>query len=54
MKKTLLIIGLSCFLLSCSHSFRYSDDIESVLKQAGDNREELEKVLKHYSRHHDV
>ncbi|MDR3266232.1 MAG: hypothetical protein LBT24_01500 [Tannerella sp.] len=28
---------------------RYSPEIEDVLKQAGDNRGELEKVLKHYA-----
>ena len=32
--------------ISCSH---YPDDVENVLKFAGDNRVELEKVLKHYS-----
>jgi len=36
-----------CLLCSCTH---YSPDIEAVLKQAGSNRGELEKVLKHYSR----
>jgi len=41
----LFIIGL---FISCSH---YSPEIEYVLKQAGSNREELERVLKHYSSH---
>ncbi|GHT53165.1 hypothetical protein AGMMS49982_15470 [Bacteroidia bacterium] len=35
-----------CFLIACSH---YSPEVENVLKQAGDNRSELEKVLRHYS-----
>ena len=34
-----------CFLFSCSH---YTAEIDAVLKQAGKNRKELEKVLKHY------
>jgi hypothetical protein len=34
-------------LLSCSKP--YSNELEAVLKQAGKNRRELEKVLKHYS-----
>ena len=44
------ILFLACFLglFSCS---RYPANIEAVLKQAGNNRGELEKVLKHYSRH---
>ncbi len=41
----LLLVGLS---FSCSH---YSSEIEDVLKQAGDNRRELEKVLKYYRKH---
>ncbi len=35
----------SCFVLFCS----FSPNIENVLKLAGNNRFELEKVLKHYS-----
>jgi hypothetical protein len=35
-------------LFSCSKP--YSNELEAVLKQAGKNRRELEKVLKHYSR----
>jgi hypothetical protein len=35
-----------CLLISCST--RYSPEIEEVLKQAGNNRGELEKVLRHY------
>jgi hypothetical protein len=47
MKKiTVLIICILCF--SCSEN--YSPAIEAVLKQAGDNRVELENVLKHYSK----
>jgi hypothetical protein len=34
--------------LSCSTP--YSNELETVLEQAGKNRKELEKVLKHYSR----
>jgi hypothetical protein len=41
------ILFLTCFLLACSQ--HYSPEIESVLQQAGDNRSELEQVLKHYS-----
>jgi len=44
MKNIFLI--LVCFLCSCT---RYSGDIKTVLKQAGNNRGELEKVLEHYS-----
>jgi len=41
------VLFLACFLFySCSH---YSPDIEAVLKYAGSNRGELEKVLKQYS-----
>jgi len=39
------VLFLTCLLCSCS---RYPAGIESVLKQAGDNRSELEKVLQHY------
>ncbi|GHT24549.1 hypothetical protein FACS189430_09640 [Bacteroidia bacterium] len=42
-----IILVFICFLASCSH---YSPEIEKVLKQAGDNRHELEQVLKHYSK----
>jgi hypothetical protein len=35
-------------LFSCSKP--YSNELEAVLEQAGKNRRELEKVLKHYSR----
>jgi hypothetical protein len=41
-----LILVLTCFLFACS---RYSTDVENALEQAGNNRGELEKVLKHYS-----
>ncbi len=36
------------FVFSCSH---YPDDVEKALRFAGDNRTELEKVLKHYNQH---
>jgi hypothetical protein len=42
-----LFIPIICLFLSCSH--HYSTEIEDVLKQAGSNRSELEKVLEHYS-----
>ena len=35
------------FLFSCT---RYSTEIEDVLRQAGKNRKELEKTLKHYGK----
>jgi hypothetical protein len=35
-------------MFSCSKP--YSNELESVLEQAGKNRRELGKVLKHYSR----
>jgi hypothetical protein len=49
MKIQPIISFFVCALLlsACSH---YSPEIESVLKQAGSNRSELEKVLKHYGR----
>jgi hypothetical protein len=34
-------------MFSCSKP--YSNELEAVLEQAGKNRKELEKVLKHYS-----
>jgi hypothetical protein len=52
MKNTLIII-LSIFLyaVSCTHlSPHFSPEIETILQQAGDNREELEKVLIKYRR----
>ncbi|GHT77085.1 hypothetical protein AGMMS50262_17200 [Bacteroidia bacterium] len=47
MKKLFLLL-ISYFLFSCTHH-RYSQEIASVLQQAGDNRSELEQVLKYYS-----
>jgi len=45
MQKTTTILFLSLLLLiSCSRS-----PLQQVLEQAGKNRKELEKVLKHYS-----
>jgi hypothetical protein len=41
-----LYLFFICFFISCT---RYSPEIEEVLKQAGNNRSELEQVLEHYS-----
>ena len=46
MQKCLYII-LILFVSSCTS---YPEDIETVLKQAGSNRKELVKVLKHYGK----
>ena len=46
MRKLFFILQV---IIACSCS-SYSDDIEEVLKQAGKNRVELEKVLKHYAK----
>ena len=43
-----LLIGFLLLLASCK-SNNYSIEIESVLSLAGNNRQELEKVLNHYS-----
>jgi hypothetical protein len=45
--RTYSLLLIIC-LFSCSTP--YSNELETVLKQAGKNRRELEKVLKHYSR----
>jgi hypothetical protein len=47
MKKYYLLLLTSCFFLSCGN--RYSLKVEEALQQAGENRRELEKVLKRYS-----
>jgi hypothetical protein len=47
MKKIHIFLLLINLLYACSN---YPPDIEAVLKQAGSNRGELEKVMKHYSR----
>jgi hypothetical protein len=47
MKKGLIYLIIVILLAGCS---RYSPEIENVLQQAGKNRSQLEKVLKHYSR----
>jgi hypothetical protein len=47
MMRNIILICI-CFLASCTAG-HYSPEIEAVLKQAGDNRKELIKVLKHYS-----
>jgi hypothetical protein len=43
-----LILFYFCVFVSCSY---YSPEIEKVLQLAGNNRSQLEKVLKHYSRY---
>ncbi|KAA6321797.1 hypothetical protein EZS27_028591, partial [termite gut metagenome] len=45
MQRNIIILFFTYFLFSCTH---YSSEIEDVLKQAGNNRSELETVLKHY------
>jgi hypothetical protein len=47
MKKGLIYLITVILATGCS---RYSTEIENVLQQAGKNRSQLEKVLKHYSR----
>ncbi|MDR1595268.1 MAG: hypothetical protein LBS43_12425 [Prevotellaceae bacterium] len=47
MKIKLIYLVALILLTGCT---RYSPEIEDVLLQAGDNRSQLEKVLKHYSR----
>ncbi|MDR3142202.1 MAG: hypothetical protein LBU37_10830, partial [Tannerellaceae bacterium] len=42
-----ILILLAVCAVSCT---RFSSEIETVLQQAGDNRVELEKVLKHYGK----
>jgi hypothetical protein len=46
MKPRLIFLIIAILLIGCSRG--YSPEIEDVLRQAGDNRSELEKVLKHY------
>jgi hypothetical protein len=48
MKKRFIYLIFAILLTGCTHT-RYSPEIEDVLKQAGDNRSQLEKVLKRYS-----
>jgi hypothetical protein len=43
----LFYISVTCLFLSCSH---YSTEIEEVLKRAGNNCAELERILKHYAK----
>jgi hypothetical protein len=47
--KFVYLTVITVLLISCARS-RYYPEIEDVLKQAGDNRSELEKVLKHYEK----
>jgi hypothetical protein len=49
MKIKLTCLIISVLLFGCSRN-RYSPKIEDVLQQAGKNRSQLEKVLKHYNR----
>jgi hypothetical protein len=52
MKTKLVYLIIAALLISCTR-VRYSPEIEEVLKQAGNNRGQLEKVLKRYSRNPD-
>jgi hypothetical protein len=45
--KKILTLTLCVLFFSCSE--KYTPEIENVLKQAGENRSQLEKVLKHYA-----
>jgi hypothetical protein len=47
MKNFLIFIGFLCVFSCCSP---YGKEIEEALKQAGDNRKELERVLEYYNR----
>ncbi|MDR1170136.1 MAG: hypothetical protein LBK97_04800, partial [Prevotellaceae bacterium] len=47
--KLVYLTIITVLLISCTRS-RYYPEIEDVLKQADDNRSELEKVLKHYGK----
>ncbi|MDR1594342.1 MAG: hypothetical protein LBS43_07665 [Prevotellaceae bacterium] len=48
MKKRLIYLVIALLVTGCGRN-RYSPAIEEVLQQAGDNRSQLEKVLKRYS-----
>ena len=48
MQKYLHFLSIVWFC-SCATA-PYADDMEDVLRQAGNNRKELEKVLKHYGK----
>ncbi|MDR2286133.1 MAG: transglutaminase-like domain-containing protein [Prevotellaceae bacterium] len=48
MKTRLAYLVIAVLLTGCNRS--YSPEIEDVLRQAGDNRSQLEKVLERYSR----
>jgi hypothetical protein len=52
MKTKLAYLIITVLLIACTRT-RYSPEIEGVLKQAGNNRDQLEKVLKHYSQNPD-
>jgi hypothetical protein len=52
MKTKLVCLIIIALLINCTHS-HYHPEIEAVLKQAGRNRGQLEKVMKHYSRNPD-
>jgi hypothetical protein len=49
MKTVLIFLTVIALFTGCSRS-SYSPEIESVLRQAGENRSQLEKVLQRYSR----
>ncbi|MDR1583890.1 MAG: transglutaminase domain-containing protein [Prevotellaceae bacterium] len=49
MKTKLIYLIVGMLLIDCTNS-RYFPEIENVLRQAGENRRQLEKVLKRYSR----
>jgi hypothetical protein len=47
-QRTLWILSIFLIFISCNSRNRWSAEIEEVLRQAGDNRKELETVLQHY------
>ena len=51
MNRNVFILLIAFATVACSHYTTYTTDIEQVLKLAGNNRKELEKVLEHYRRH---
>ena len=51
MNRNVFILLIAFATVACSHYTTYTAEIEQVLKLAGNNRKELEKVLEHYRRH---
>jgi hypothetical protein len=47
-KRKYIYVLLLLFLFGCQQSFKLSDNVNEVLNKSGDNRIELEKVIKHY------